>query len=93
MSEEDIRSLGWKVYTDEELYNPFHYIRETVRYIYNRYYTLYLFVDHPKKVIGITYSNPVRCVPKPNREEIIFKGTVKNSSELKVLMNQLHIYE
>ena len=79
MTKEEIESLGW-VFGKSHLRDNFLDIFKLQYYILS-----YKYDDHS---LNIIYSNPNIWT---ETEDIRFKGTIKNKSELKTLMKQLNI--
>jgi hypothetical protein len=77
LDKEDIESLGWKQFEDKE--NIFDYFEDGLKY--------------QGYQIHIQYNNQDILIFNKTTYMCIFDGTIKNKSELKKLMQQLHIAE
>ncbi len=77
LDKEDIESLGWKLYEESGLY-----------LMSNRGYVYMLTRSHGQIIIQMELTVGAETT---NTDGTIFRGTIKNKSELKQLMKQLNI--
>lgn len=96
LDKEDVESLGFiEVDYNKILYTEYLYL-ETTKVFEKEDYKLYLRIENnPTTDINmvITVLDKVRCTNEDltYKEVYLFKGCIKNKSELKVLLKQLNI--